>query len=136
MLPPKCSQFVTLSVQKQCFLYAQEPSFTKDISNPEGLLWGVLHRASTVKAGQEDNQGAHNSSSSTPYVSLPPLILSARLLSLFASLGDKLVGVDAIAFLQSFLLFFPSRLLIFLSDIASRYACKAMAYGLCWPSPE
>uniref|UniRef100_A0A0E0NRZ6 Uncharacterized protein n=1 Tax=Oryza rufipogon TaxID=4529 RepID=A0A0E0NRZ6_ORYRU len=40
-----------------------EPSFTKDISNPEGLLWGVLHRASTVKAGQEDNQGAHNSSS-------------------------------------------------------------------------
>uniref|UniRef100_A0A0E0CXI3 Uncharacterized protein n=1 Tax=Oryza meridionalis TaxID=40149 RepID=A0A0E0CXI3_9ORYZ len=42
-----------------------EPSFTKDISNPEGLLWGVLHRASTVKAGQEDNQGAHNSSSST-----------------------------------------------------------------------
>uniref|UniRef100_A0A0E0KAV8 Uncharacterized protein n=1 Tax=Oryza punctata TaxID=4537 RepID=A0A0E0KAV8_ORYPU len=39
-----------------------EPSFAKDISNPEGLLWGVLHRASTVKAGQEDNQSAHNSS--------------------------------------------------------------------------
>uniref|UniRef100_A0A0E0GEJ1 Uncharacterized protein n=1 Tax=Oryza nivara TaxID=4536 RepID=A0A0E0GEJ1_ORYNI len=44
-------------------LSTDQNSFTKDISNPEGLLWGVLHRASTVKAGQEDNQGAHNSSS-------------------------------------------------------------------------